>query len=93
MLFLMLKCGLKSLIFNLDQPMRSHNVLILHMLIGRSSKVSSFIGIRVNRLCISIVFVLYKTFTKNMKYLYLPTCHVIINQHQINSEHANVILN
>ncbi len=69
MLFLMLKCGLKSLIFNLDQPMRmrSHNVLILHMLTGRSSKVSSFIGIGVNRLCISIVFVLYKTLTKNMK--------------------------
>ncbi len=23
-----------------------------------------------------------------MKYLYLPACHVIINQHQINREHA-----
>ncbi len=28
-----------------------------------------------------------------MKYLYLSACHVIINQHQINREYANVILN
>ncbi len=28
-----------------------------------------------------------------MKYFYLPACHVIINQHQRNREHANVILN
>ncbi len=27
-----------------------------------------------------------------MKYFYLPACHVIINQHQRNREHANVIL-
>ncbi len=25
-----------------------------------------------------------------MKYFYLPACHVIINQHQRNREHANV---
>ncbi len=28
-----------------------------------------------------------------MKYLYVPACHVIINQPQRNHEHANVILN
>ncbi len=40
-----------------------------------------FISIGENRPCISIV-----------KYLYLPAFHVIINQHQRNREHANVIL-
>ncbi len=28
-----------------------------------------------------------------MKYLYLSACHVIVNQHQIKREYANVILN
>ncbi len=28
-----------------------------------------------------------------MKYLYLPACHVIINQHQTNREHADHYLN
>ncbi len=28
----------------------------------------------------------------SQKYLYLPACHVIINQHQRNREHANVII-
>ncbi len=27
-----------------------------------------------------------------MKYLYIPACHVIINQPQRNHEHANVII-
>ncbi len=27
-----------------------------------------------------------------MKYFYLPACHVIINQHQRDREHANVII-
>ncbi len=34
-----------------------------------------------------------KHLLKKIKYLYLPACHVIINQHQRNREHANVILN
>ncbi len=49
-------------------------------------------GIGENRLCISIIFVLYKTLNQ-IKYSYLPACHVIINQHQRNHEHANVIPN
>ncbi len=28
-----------------------------------------------------------------MKYLYVPECHVIVNQHQRIREHENVILN
>ncbi len=56
-------------------------------------QILPFISIGVNRLCISIVFVLNKTLTKKIKYLYLPAYHVIINQHQRNREHANVILN
>ncbi len=46
-----------------------------------------FISIGVNRLCISIVIVLNK-----IKYLYLPACHVIINQHHRNREHAKEII-
>ncbi len=50
--------------------------------------VSPFMNIGVNRLCISIVFVLKRHLLKKMKYLYLPACHVIINQNQRNHEHV-----
>ncbi len=46
-----------------------------------------------NVLCISIVIVLNKkNLLKNITYFYLSACHVIINQHQRNCEHANVII-
>ncbi len=52
-----------------------------------------FISIGVNRLCISIVFVLNKTLTKKDE-IFLFTCmQCDYNQHQRNREHANVILN
>ncbi len=48
--------------------------------------------IGVNHLCISIVCVLNKTLTKKRLNIFIYL-HAINSQHQINCEHANVILN
>ncbi len=50
-----------------------------HLEDGSIPQFLPFINIAVNHLCISIDFVLNKTLTKNMKYLYLPACYAIIN--------------
>ncbi len=88
------KSCLQSVFFRLVQPMRtrSHNVLILHMCIGWSSQISMgnlALSFRrwdyssILRIAVSPIYIgVNNTITKKDS-IFLPACHVTINQHQI----------